>query len=82
MVGAASAVAGLFKANSFAKAAFVATFTATSTAAEVPFIRGLAAITFKAISFGSLLTTLINCSCYIVIDLCAIVSVCCHGTYL
>lgn len=82
MAGAASTVASLFKANSFAKAAFVATFTATSATAEVPFIRGLAAITFKAISLGSLLTTLINCSCYLVIDLCAIVSVCCHGTYL
>ena len=82
MAGAASTVASLFKANSFAKAAFVATFTATSATAEVPFIRGLAAITFKAISLGSLLTTLINCSCYLVIDLCEIVSVCCHGTYL
>ena len=82
MAGAASAVAGLFEADSFAKAAFVATFTAASIATEVPFIRGLAAITFKAISLGSLLTTLINCSCYIKIDLYAIVSVFCHGTYL
>ncbi len=82
MADAASTVASLFKANSFAKAAFVATSTATSATAEVPFIRGLAAITFKAISLGSLLTTLINCSCYLVIDLCEIVSVCCHGTYL
>ena len=82
MADAASAVAGLVMANSFAKAAFVATFTTASIAAEVPFIRGLAAITFKAISLGSLLTTLINCSCYIVIDLCANVSVFCHGTYL
>ena len=82
MADAASAVAGLVMANSFAKAAFVATFTTASTAVEVPFIRGLAAITFKAISLGSLLTTLINCSCYIKIDLHVIVSGFCHGTYL
>ena len=82
MADAASAVAGLFGANSFVMAAFVVTFTATSTAVEVPFIRGLAAITFKAISLGSLLTTLINCSCYIKIDLHVIVSGFCHVTYL